>query len=235
MPSIRSTDDGALRSSTTKLNSAGVSPGRRSLAAISGRSSLRRSARNPTRLISALRPTVSPILHTWIAGRVYPSAQGLAVYFQDITPRRRTEEALRESEERFRQLAEVLDDCIWVFSTDGTRPIYLNRAYETIWGRPRRELEENFLSWGDAVHPDDRECVLRLWKGCVQREGEYNVKYRIIRPDGAVRWIWDRAFPIRHAKGEVYRIGGIASDITAQKQAEEEIHRLNAQLEQRGF
>ena len=177
--------------------------------------------------------TISLVLHTWIAGRVYPSAQGLAVYFQDITPRRRTEEALRESEERFRQLAEVLDDCIWVFSTDGTRPIYLNRAYETIWGRPRRDLEENFLCWSDAVHPDDRECVLRLWKGCVQREGEYNVKYRIIRPDGAVRWIWDRAFPIRNAQGGVYRIAGIASDITAQKQSEEEIHRLNAQLEQR--
>ena len=155
-----------------------------------------------------------------------------AEFIIDITERKRAEEALRDSEERFRQLAEALDECVWVFCTDTRRLIYVSPAYETIWGRSRHALAADAI-WPDALHPDDREHVLGRLAACVACDGDYNAEYRIIRSDGTIRWIAERAFPIRNARGETYRLAGISSDITAQKQAEQEIQRLNADLEQR--
>jgi len=152
---------------------------------------------------------------------------------QEVAEREDAHEALRESEERFRQLTEALDDCVWISSIDASQVIYLSPAYETIWGRSRQEVEENPDLWREAIHPEDRERIVALWDGLTETPGEFNGEYRIVRPDGAIRWIWDRAFPIQNARGETYRHAGIASDITVQKQAEQEIHRLNAQLEQR--
>ena len=94
--------------------------------------------------------------------------------------------------------------------------IYISPGYEDIWGRTCSSLYHSPQSWLDAIHPDDQPRI-RQDLLTQQLTGTYDVEYRIIRPDGAIRWIWDRAFPIRDQTGEVYRIAGIAEDITERK------------------
>jgi len=125
----------------------------------------------------------------------------------------------QESEERFRQLAEHIHDVFWML--DPLRPamLYVSPAYETIWGRSRQSLYENPRSFLDAVHPEDRPMVAASFEQ--QRLGVATTdEYRILQPDGTLRWVWDRAFPIRDSSGKIYRIAGIIEDITERKQSE---------------
>ena len=101
------------------------------------------------------------------------------------------------------------------------RVLYVSPAYEKIWGRTCASLYESPHQWLQAIHPDDRERVLAA-AIAKQNRGEYDETYRILRPDGAVRWIHDRGFPIRHEQGAVYRVVGIAEDITQQRKLEEQ-------------
>jgi PAS domain S-box-containing protein len=132
------------------------------------------------------------------------------------------EEALRESEERFRQLAENIQEVFWI--TDPTKNviIYVSPAYETIWGRSRSGVYGSALSWLDAIHAEDREAV-RQAALTKQVDGAYDEEYRIVRPDGSIRWICDRAFPVRNSVGEIYRIVGVARDVTERKLDEERL------------
>ncbi|BCA56009.1 hypothetical protein W02_31490 [Nitrospira sp. KM1] len=141
---------------------------------------------------------------------------GVLVLAQDITERRRAEETLRESHELFRQLTEHIREVFWMTDPAKTQTIYISPAYEDIWGRTCSSLYASPQSWLDAIHPDDLPRI-RQARLTQQIPGAYDVEYRIIRPDGTIRWIWDRAFPIRDQAGLVYRIAGIAEDITAQK------------------
>ncbi len=142
---------------------------------------------------------------------------GAVIVFKDISDRKLTEEALRESEELLRQVTENIKEVFWISDPEKTRILYISSAYEEIWGRSCHSLRASPRSWLDAIHPDDRARVLdaALTK---QVSGRYNEEYRIVRPDGSIRWIHDRAFPVRDASGNVYRIAGIAEDITNQKQ-----------------
>jgi PAS domain S-box-containing protein len=94
--------------------------------------------------------------------------------------------------------------------------LYVSPAYEEIWGRSCASLYASPQSWLDAIHPEDRERV-RTASLTKQAAGDYCEEYRIIRPDGTVRWIRDRAFPVRDHAGNVYRLAGLAQDITANK------------------
>ncbi|MEB3310233.1 MAG: response regulator [Snowella sp.] len=136
----------------------------------------------------------------------------------DISDRKRTELALQESEEKFRQLAEVVDAVFWILHLDRTERVYVSPAYERIWGRPCKELFVTPDAWLEAIHPLDRDSVLAAISK--QIHGKYDEEYRIIRPDGQIRWIRDRAFPVKNEQDEIYRIAGIAEDITQQKEAE---------------
>ncbi|MEC4985814.1 MAG: EAL domain-containing protein [Oscillatoria sp. PMC 1076.18] len=141
----------------------------------------------------------------------------------EIRERQQIEAALRESEARFRQMAENINEVFWMKDRDRATNLYTSPAYETIWGRSCADLYRNPSSFLDAVHPEDREQVVKaLEKRFV---GEYNEEYRIIKPDGSVRWIWDRAFPITNSDGEIYRIVGVAQDITDRKLAEAQLLR----------
>jgi PAS domain S-box-containing protein len=144
---------------------------------------------------------------------------------QDITERKRTEEALRESEQRFRQMAENIDQVFHVSSLQMLQTIYINPAYEKVWGRSCASLYEQPHSFLDAVLPQDRAVVL----AALARHGggeATDVEYRIARPDGTERWIRDRAFPIRDAHGRPYRVVGFAEDVTQRKRAEEALREM---------
>jgi PAS domain S-box-containing protein len=152
----------------------------------------------------------------WEQGRGVRSFEGgrfaLEGFIIDVTERVRAQENLRKSEERFRQLAENIEGVFWMTDRTMCQIFYVSRAYEAIWGRTRESLFKNPLSRLEAVEPKDKERVLAAAKRAL--EGGYDEEYRIVRPDGSVRWIWDRAFPIVDDTGQVYRLAGIAEDIT---------------------
>jgi PAS domain S-box-containing protein len=138
---------------------------------------------------------------------------------EDITERRRTEEQLRLSEERFRQLAENIHEVFWISDLIDNGVLYVSPAYEKVWGRSCESLYADPNSWLEAVHPDDRERVAQAVLN-KKNSDKYDEIYRIARPDGALRWIRDRAFPIRDAAGKAYRFAGTAEDITERHQLE---------------
>jgi PAS domain S-box-containing protein len=137
-----------------------------------------------------------------------------------VLRRSRAEQELRDSEERFRQLAENIDGYFWLNSPDDNQMLYMSRGYEKICGRTCESLYRSPESWSEIIHPDDRE---RVWASLLEplSDSGRQIEYRIVRPDGAVRWIRDRAFPVRDASGEVCRVAGIGEDITERKSAEQ--------------
>lgn len=142
---------------------------------------------------------------------------GLVCVARDITKRKQAEKILRDSEERFRQLADNIREVFWMTDVAKNQMIYVSPAYEDIWGRSVDELYLHPYEWINAIHEEDRERVMEsaLSK---QISGKYDEVYRVVRPDGSVRWIQDRAFPIEDESGRVYRVVGVAEDITERKQ-----------------
>ncbi|MHC4969500.1 MAG: PAS domain-containing protein, partial [Planctomycetota bacterium] len=132
---------------------------------------------------------------------------------QDITERKRAEEALRDSETLLRQLTETIHEVFWMTSADGHEMIYVSPAYEEIWGRTCQALYERPTAWHEAIHAEDRDRVAAaFYEGAAV--GGFDQEYRIVRPDGSIRWIRDRGFPIQNGAGEVQRIAGIAEDVS---------------------
>ena len=139
---------------------------------------------------------------------------------RDLTERHRSERALRESEERFRQLAENINEVFWMRDTVTGEILYISPAYETIWGRTCGSLYGNPATWVEAIHEEDRANVVAAFN--LKAGGGYHEIYRIVRPDGKLRWVRDRAFPIKDETGAVYRIVGTAEDITERRHLEEQ-------------
>ncbi len=155
---------------------------------------------------------------------------GAVVVFRDITERREAERAVQESQERFRQMAEHIREVFWMTDPTKQHMLYISAGYEEIWGRSCESLYASPQSWLDAIHPEDRARVLDAATH-KQAIGTYDEQYRILRPDGAIRWIYDRAFPIRDSSGIVYRIVGFAEDITDQKRIQESLRASEERLE----
>ena len=140
---------------------------------------------------------------------------------QDISARRAAELALRESEEKFRQLADNIPEIFWITDARQRKLHYLSPGFETLTGTRLADVMRRPRSWLQVVHPDDRERV-RLARKALP-ESEYNIEYRIVLADSSVRWVHDQAFPVRDATGRVYRIAGIGADVTQRKEAEEKL------------
>ncbi len=138
---------------------------------------------------------------------------------RDITDRKRIEQALQHSEEKFRQIAEHIKEVFWMTNPKGTEILYVSAAYEQIWNRSCASLYANPMDWLDAIHPDDRERAHKVFMRQMQGES-VDSEYRIHTPDGREKWIRDRAFPIRDEAGQLIRIAGIADEITERKQYE---------------
>jgi two-component system CheB/CheR fusion protein len=145
---------------------------------------------------------------------------GALVRLTDVTERRRAEAELREAESRFRQLAQNIPGVFWMTDARAPQMLFISPAYEDVWGCTCQGLYEAPQSYLEGVHPDDRERVREAARRQLRGEST-NEEYRVVRPDGSVRWVWDRGFPIRDQAGQVYRVCGIAVDVTARKQAEE--------------
>jgi len=159
------------------------------------------------------RTQLAPILDE--SGEV-KQVMGIA---HDISEQKEAEEALRESEEQFRQMAENVSEVFWLSDPKKTQMAYVSPAYEEIWGRTCKSLYENAGSFTDAVLPEDRDVVFASF-GEQARGKPVDIEYRIKRPDGSVRWIRSRGFPIRNENGKVYRVAGIAEDVTERKERE---------------
>ena len=173
--------------------------------------------------------------HVYSQGEVYRDAAGQPVRMAgttlDITERKQAEAALRESEERFRRMAEGIDSVFWMSNPDLSRIEYVSPAYEEIWGRTCASLYKRPSSFVEAVHPEDRERVLAtLQAKRLDHWEEFEIEYRIVLPSGSVRWIKDRGFPIRDKTGRCVRMVGIADNITRRKQAEEKLRVLSREL-----
>lgn len=152
------------------------------------------------------------------------------VVTEDISDRKKTEAALKESEERFRQLAENIESVFWMVNVQPQEIIYISPAYAKIWGRSCADLYAYGRFFTESFHPEDRDRVIATFTK--QMESEKDIEYRIFRPDGQIRWIRARAFPIRNQAGQVYRIVGIAEDISESKQAEKTIRESEERFRQ---
>jgi PAS domain S-box-containing protein len=146
---------------------------------------------------------------------------GVSTIAHDITERRQLQKRLRESAELFHQLAANIGGYLWLNAPDDSQMFYMSPAYEKLTGRKTATLYGHPASWTEIIHPDDRDRVLSVAQAPINA-GHRLIEYRIVRPDGAVRWIRDRAFPVQNAAGETYRIAGIGEDITEQRQAMDE-------------
>jgi len=138
--------------------------------------------------------------------------------------RKQSEAALKDSEEQFRQLAENIPQVFWITDAEQQQALYVSPAWQEITGRSLEDIRANPRTWLDSVHEEDRARVKSARKLAVA--GGYDENFRVVRPDGSVRWVHDRAFPVHGADGSVYRITGIAEDVTERKQAETQLVQL---------
>jgi PAS domain S-box-containing protein len=180
----------------------------------------RKSEHRETRLLRGDRKT---IFVEYTAKAHYLPGRHVAV-LRNITRRKQAEAALRESEERFQEMARNIEEIFWTLDAENMKVLYVNPAYETITGRSCESLGEDFKSCEEVIHPEDRVRALSRLGEAVQT-GQLDEEFRITKPDGATRWVWVRGFPVRDSAGIVRRLVGTAQDISARKSAEEEIAR----------
>lgn len=166
-------------------------------------------------------------LNAWFRVNVYPSAEGLAIYFQDINAQREAQEKVRESEERFKLIARATADAIWDWDLL-TDSLWWGDGVENLFGFAPAELEPDSRSWTTRIHPDDKERIMDSIFSVINGvEDHWTSEYRFVCKDGSYAYVQDRSFLIRGADGKAIRMLGGMTDLTASKRAEVEIARIN--------
>lgn len=148
--------------------------------------------------------------------------QLMVVIARDITARQFVEMQLREANERFQQLAESVNEVFWIRDLEEDRFLYVSPAFETLFRKPVSSLYRNSRSFLSAVHPDDLERVTSAFVWQHQHRQGVELEYRIIVGDNVIRWLWVRTFPILDGQGKVYRMAGIAEDMTRRREYDEQ-------------
>ena len=164
------------------------------------------------------RYSIPQYLDDRIVGRVWS--------FRDVTARVRAEAALRQSEENFRLINENIQDVFYMSTPSLDKIIYVSPAYEELWGRSRESLYASPQSFLDGIHPEDREIAIAKASVGHAQGIPWKIEYRVIRPDGSMRWIQDRGFPIKDDQGNLRLITGVATDITERKLTNEAFKKL---------
>jgi diguanylate cyclase (GGDEF)-like protein/PAS domain S-box-containing protein len=176
--------------------------------------------------VQAMKAGASDYVMKKSLARLAPALERELKESQMRAAHRQAERDLVESGQRFRQMAENIHDVFFLIDAQSNRVLYISPAYEQISGRTRESVYADTDAWAEAIHPDDRAATYGKFKqGMLAGKLEY--EYRILRPDGSIRWMESRGFPVRDHAGKLYRVAGIAKDITERKQAEISIKRLN--------
>lgn len=144
------------------------------------------------------------------------------VFRQMHRTERQARTVFEDREQEFHQMADNIQEIFWVIDAETKKATFVNAAYETITGRSCQSLIEEPSSYEKVIHPDDRAHVLAKLEQAAQT-GHFDERFRIVRPDGELRWVWVRGFPRRDASGKITRLGGTALDITALKEAEDQV------------
>lgn len=151
---------------------------------------------------------------------------------RDISERRRAERVLREGEAILRRITENIRDVFLLTNADTQEVLYVNPAFETIWGRPGRDACKSIATLLETVHPDDRPALVEMLARASRDEASA-ADYRIFKPDGSIRWIRNRTYPIPPERGSARLIAGIAEDVTEQRHADETRRQMLEELQQR--
>ena len=171
--------------------------------------------------VEAMRLGASDYLIKDRLGRLGPAVERALEQGRLRQEQSRIAAALQASEERFRQVVENIHEVFCLTELESKRVLYVSRGFEVIWGRTCASLYANPRVWMESIDALDRERVAQA-AATQQAAGTYDETYRIVRPDGSLRWIRDRAFPIRDTGGVVRRIVSTAEDITEQHRLEEQ-------------
>ena len=134
-----------------------------------------------------------------------------------------SQEALAESEEQFRQMADIIQEVFWLVDAKTGRALYVSPAFEAIWGRPPQPENPGVFTWIDSLHPEDRERARRVFKSGLKAGQFEPLEVRVLRPDGSARWLEVRGWMIPPKPGEPRRVAGVMRDITDRRRLEAEI------------
>jgi len=161
--------------------------------------------------------------------RTASPAQSLSPAAAELNGRQLFEETARHPEDRLHSILNSIEEVVWSVSLDGAELYFISPAAEEIYGRPLREFYEHGQVWSEAVHPDDQGVVDQAFQ-VMAEQGRFDVEYRIVRPDGAVRWLHDRGHIVADLAGKPLRVDGVATDVTKRMEAQLSLQAREAQL-----